>query len=389
MLNILYEDAYEDILDLIGNTPLLRLRKMEKYFGLDTSIYAKLEFYNPGGSVKDRIALYMLSKAVEEGSAKSGAVIIEPTSGNTGIGLAIVSKAYGFKNVFTMPTKMSIEKELILKAYGGHVVRTPTEVPPDDPLSYYSVAEAIRNYIWSVNRVIGEDDLREIIGYFQGLVDGEESDIIEEYLEMDVGPNPYAYIPNQYFNEYNPIAHYETTGREIWAQTRGNIDMVFAGIGTGGTITGVARYLKERNNEVLVIGVDPEGSVYHHLKEGKPLNEAVKHASTYKVEGIGEDILPDTIDLALIDDIVVVDDQRSFSMARLLARLEGVLAGGSSGSALYGAVKYIKDKALKGKNIVVILPDTGRNYLTKFYSDSWMVSNGFEIDDDKVLSELR
>jgi cystathionine beta-synthase len=389
MLNILYGDTYSDILSLIGNTPLLRLQKLEGYFNLDTPLYAKLEFYNPGGSVKDRIALYMLSMAVKDGLIKPGGVIIEPTSGNTGIGLAIVSKAYDFKLVFTMPKKMSMEKELILEAYGGYVIRTPTEVSPSDPLSYYSIADALRNYIWSLNRALDQEELRSIIEYFQMLVDQGESGTLRRFLEMDVEPNPYAYIPNQYFNKYNPIAHYETTGREIWRQTGGDVDIVFAGIGTGGTITGIARYLKEKRGDIKIIGIDPEGSVYHHIKKGLTIKEALKYASTYKVEGIGEDILPDTVDIDIIDDIVVVDDQHSFSMARLLARLEGLLAGGSSGSALYGAIKYIKDKGIQDKYVVVILPDTGRNYLTRFYSDEWMTSNGFEIDDDKVLRSLR
>jgi len=382
-------NVYEDVLGLIGNTPLVRLKKIEDFFRLDVQVYAKLEFLNPGGSVKDRIGLYMLNHALEEGLVVPGAVVIEPTSGNTGIGLALVSKVYGFRNVFTMPRKMSMEKELILRAYGGHVIRTPTEVPPEHPLSYYKVSEALRNYIWSLGRQVDDSELADIVKAFQGMVDGEDVEGLRRYLELEVEPNPYAYIPNQYFNRYNPLAHYETTGPEIWRQLEGDVDIFVAGIGTGGTITGVAKFLKEVKPKVTVVGVDPEGSVYHHLKEGLPLEEALKHVYTYKVEGIGEDLLPETVDLDLIDEIVVVDDQHSFAMARLLSRLEGLLVGGSSGSALYGAVKYVKDSGVRDKNVVVIFPDTGRNYLTKFFDDGWMLRNGFEVEDEVVLGDLR
>jgi cystathionine beta-synthase len=388
MLETSYGNVYSDILGLIGNTPLLRLKRLEEYFGLNNYLYGKLEFYNPGGSVKDRIGLYMLSRALEDGLVVPGAVIIEPTSGNTGIGLAIVSRIYGFKNIFVMPTKMSMEKELILKAYGGYVVRTPTEVSPEHPLSYYSVSLAIRNYIWGLGRAVDDDELVDLVGYFQGLVDEGREKIIGRYMRLKVKPSRYAYIPNQYFNRFNPIAHYETTGREIWVQSDGMVDILFAGIGTGGTITGIGRYLKSRRDDILVVGIDPEGSVYHHIKDGLSLEDALKMVSTYKVEGIGEDILPDTYDPDIVDDIVVVDDQHSFSMARLVARLEGILVGGSSGSALYGAIKYLKDMGIENKYIVVILPDTGRNYLTKFYDDNWMLENGFSIDDEDVLGDL-
>jgi len=388
-MSLTNSNVYEDLLGLIGNTPLLRLRRVEEYFNLGNRLYAKLEFYNPGGSVKDRIGLYMLRHALREGLVVPGAVIIEPTSGNTGIGLAMVSRVYGLKNVFTMPRKMSVEKELILRAYGGYVIRTPTEASPTDPLSYYRVAEAIRNYIWSLGRPVREAELSSITEYFQCLVDNEEHGTIKTYLSMEPMPNPYAYIPNQYHNKYNPYAHYETTGPEIWRQTKGEIDIFVAGIGTGGTITGVAKFLKGMNSGIIVIGVDPEGSVYHHLRNGSPVEEAIKFSHAYKVEGIGEDLLPDTVDLSLIDDIVIVDDQHSFSMARLLARLEALLVGGSSGSALYGAIKYIKVNGIKGRNIVVIFPDTGRNYLTKYFDDSWMIRNGSDVDDERVLGDLK
>ena len=389
MLRPAQNNVYEDVIGLIGNTPLVRLRRIEDFFNLDTRLYAKLEFYNPGGSVKDRIGLFMMRHALEAGLVVPGSVVIEPTSGNTGIGLAIVSRLYGFKNVFVMPRKMSMEKELILRAYGGYVLRTPTEVPPDHPLSYYKVCVALRNYIWSLGRMVDEEELSSIVRDFQRMVDEGNHEGIKKFLEMDVKPNQYAYIPDQYSNMFNPLAHYETTGREIWMQLNGEVDIFVAGIGTGGTITGVARFLKEVNPDVLVVGVDPEGSVYHHLSSGMGLEEALGHVSTYMVEGIGEDILPKTVDLDIIDEVVVVDDQHSFSMARLVARLEGLLVGGSSGSALYGAVKYIKEHGVSGKNIVIIFPDTGRNYLTKFFDDGWMVENGFEVDDERVLGDLR
>jgi len=376
-------------MELIGGTPLLRLRNIEKYFGLDSILYAKLELYNPGGSVKDRIGFYMLRDAMEKGLIKKGGVVIEPTSGNTGIGLAIASAIYGFKCVFTMPTKMSLEKELMLKAYGGYVIRTPTEVTPDNPLSYYKVAEAIRNYICSLDRPINDVELRKFLDSIQTAINNRDTTLLKNLLNIEPVENGYAYIPNQYFNPLNPLAHYETTGPEIWYQTSGEIDIFVAGMGTGGTITGVSRYLKSVKPSIRVVGVDPVGSVYHHLKRGLSLDDAVKLVSTYKVEGIGEDILPETIDLNLIDDVVVVDDQNSFSMARLVARLEGLLIGGSSGSALYGALKYIINNNISGKTVVVIFPDTGRNYLTKFYNDEWMVKNGFETDETVILKNLR
>ncbi len=380
--------AHRNILSLIGNTPIVKLEKIMKCFKLLNQLYAKLEFYNPGGSVKDRIALYMIKGAKSEGLITEGAVIIEPTSGNTGIGLALVSCVEGYLSVFVMPRKMSTEKELLLKALGAFVIRTPTEASAESPLSYYRVAEIIRNIIWSFKRKISRNELKRIVEHVQKLVDEERINELRKYLEMDVEPTPYAYIPNQYFNKYNPLAHYETTAREIWEQTNGEIDYIFAGIGTGGTITGIARYLKEKNPDIKIIGVDPVGSIYHILKKGVPLEEARKYAHPYKVEGIGEDILPETVDLNLIDDIVVVDDQQAFAMTRFLARTEGILAGGSSGAALYGTVKYLKENNIAGKKVLVIFPDTGRNYLSKIFNDEWMRSNGFETDDLKVLGEL-
>jgi len=379
---------YDDIVQTIGNTPLVRLRKIERYFGLKNELYAKVEFFNPGGSIKDRIGKYMIEGAKKEGKIVEGAVIIEPTSGNTGVGLALVAADEGYLTVFTMPDKMSIEKELLLKALGAFVIRTPTAVSPSDPNSYYKVAEAVRNLIWKKERAISREELREIVEYVQRLVREERLEELEAILEEKVEETPYAYIPNQYFNKYNPIAHYETTAREIWEQTNGEVDYLFAGIGTGGTITGIGRYLKERK-DIKIIGVDPIGSIYNLVKKGTSLEEAVKRAHPYLVEGIGEDLLPDTVDLNLVDDIVVVNDQQAFAMTRFLARKEGILAGGSSGAALYGTIKYLKENGVEGKKAVVIFPDTGRNYLTKIFNDEWMLKNGFEIDDEKVLEVLR
>jgi len=378
----------KSIIDVIGNTPIIRLKRIEEFFGLKSEIYAKLEFMNPGGSVKDRIGYYMIMEAERKGLIEKGGVIIEPTSGNTGMGIALVSCVKGFKMIFTMPDKMSREKELMLKAMGGHVIRTPTAVSPEDPLSYYRVAEVVRNLIWMKKGSISDEDLEEIVSRVQSLIDGGKREELQKILNTKVDPTPYAYIPNQYENPMNPRAHYETTAREIWEQMNGDVDFLFIGIGTGGTITGIARFFREKKSKTRIIGIDPEGSIYHLVKGGMPVEEAKKMAKTYKVEGIGEDIIPKTVDLDLIDEIIVVDDQRSFAMARFLAKTEGVFAGGSSGSALYGAVKYLKEKNVEGRKAVVIFPDTGRNYLTKFYDDNWMKENGFEINELKVLGEL-
>ena len=379
---------YSSVLDLIGRTPIVRLHRVEEYFNLDNELYAKLEFMNPGGSVKDRIALYMLEAAEREGLVKRGAVIIEPTSGNTGIGLALVGNVKGYSVVLVMPKKMSIEKELLLRAMGAFVIRTPTEASPESPLSYYRVAEVVRNLIWKRNGPVSRDEVREIVDHVQDMVDREDVVGLEAVLSLEVEPTPYAYIPNQYFNRYNPLAHYETTAREICEQMDGHVDLFFAGIGTGGTITGIGRFLKEKG-DVKVIGIDPVGSIYHLLKSGVPLDEAKKLARPYMVEGIGEDILPATIDLDLVDDIVVVDDQKAFAMARLLVRLESLLVGGSSGAALYGAIYYIKKNNIRGARAVIVFPDTGRNYLSKIFNDEWLRENGFDSDDERVLEVLR
>jgi len=321
--------SYESVVDLIGNTPLVKLKKITK--GTKASVFAKLELMNPGGSVKDRIGIKMIEDAERKGLLKKGGVIVEPTSGNTGVGLAIAAAAKGYRMIFTMPDKMSVEKELLLKAYGAEVIRTPTAVAPDDPRSYIEVAKRI------------------------------------------VKETPKSWMPNQYFNPNNPKAHYLTTGPEIWKQTHGKIDVLVCGIGTGGTLTGAARFLKRKNRKIKIVGVDPAGSLFHHVFSG-----TVGNVHPYKVEGIGEDFIPGTINLKIIDEIVKVTDEEAFLTARRLAREEGILAGGSSGAAVFAALKVAKNQP-KGKNIVVILPDRGDRYLTKFYSDEWMKENGFKV----------
>jgi cystathionine beta-synthase len=313
--------AYDNILQLMGNTPLVRLPRLTR--GLKPTVLAKLEMLNPGGSVKDRIGIRMVEEAERRGLLKKGGTIIEPTSGNTGVGLAIAAAIKGYKAIFIMPDKMSQEKISLLKAYGAEVVITPTAVPRESPESYYSVADRLA---------------REIPGGFQ---------------------------PNQYFNPANPRTHYETTGPEIWEQTGGKIDYFVAGVGTGGTISGVAKYLKEKNPKIRIVGVDPEGSLYTGDK-----------VRPYKIEGIGEDFIPGTVDLSLIDEWVTVGDRDSFLMARRAVREEGLLVGGSCGTALVGALEVAK-RIDENKVIVVLLPDSGRSYLSKVYNDAWMRDQGF------------
>jgi cystathionine beta-synthase len=310
----------ESILDLVGNTPLVRLSKVTE--GLRPLILAKLEQLNPGGSVKDRIGLSMLEDAERRGLLRPGGTVIEPTSGNTGHGLAMAAAIKGYKMIFVMPDKMSAEKIALLRAYGAEVVICPTNVERESPQSYYSVAERLT---------------REIPGAFQ---------------------------PNQYFNPRNPEAHYRTTGPEIWRQTDGRITTFVAGVGTGGTISGVGKYLKEQNPAVRVVGADPEGSIFSG------------EIAPYKVEGVGEDFWPGTFDREIVDEFIQVTDRECFVAARKLARQEGILVGGSAGLALHAAIQVAVDSK-PDDVIVVLLPDTGRNYLSKFFSDEWMRQNGY------------
>ncbi len=310
----------ESILDLVGNTPLVRLSKVTE--GLRPIILAKLEQLNPGGSVKDRIGLAMLEDAERRGLLRPGGTIVEPTSGNTGHGLAMAAAIKGYKMIFVMPDKMSAEKISLLRAYGAEVVICPTNVERESPQSYYSVADRLT---------------REVPGAFQ---------------------------PNQYFNPRNPEAHYRTTGPEIWRQTEGRITTFVAGVGTGGTISGVGKYLKEQNPAVRVIGADPEGSIYSG------------EIAPYKVEGVGEDFWPGTFDRDIVDEFIQVTDRECFVAARKLARQEGILVGGSAGLALHAAIQVAVDSKADDV-IVVLLPDTGRNYLSKFFSDEWMRQNGY------------
>jgi cystathionine beta-synthase len=312
-------EVLDTFLDAVGETPLVRLHKVARGVGPD--VLAKLEMLNPGGSVKDRIGLRMIEAAERDGSLRPGGTIVEPTSGNTGHGLAIAAAIRGYRCIFVMPDKMSQEKISLLRAYGAEVVICPTAVPPESPESYYRVADRLTE---------------EIPGAFQ---------------------------PNQYFNPENPAAHYDTTGPEIWRQTDGKIDVLVAGVGTGGTITGVARYLKEQKPDVMVVGADPEGSIYSG------------DVHPYLTEGIGEDFWPSTFDPALVDRYVRVSDRDAFRMARRITREEGILVGSSSGTAVVAALEVARELP-EGTTVVVILPDTGRNYLSKVYSDSWLLQYG-------------
>ncbi|WP_432548695.1 cystathionine beta-synthase [Kineococcus sp. SYSU DK004] len=310
----------ESVVDLVGGTPLVKLTRVTE--GLSCTVLAKVEYLNPGGSVKDRIALKMVEAAEAEGSLKPGGTIVEPTSGNTGVGLALVAQQRGYKCVFVCPDKVGVDKRNVLKAYGAEVVVCPTAVPPEDPQSYYSVSDRL---------------VREIPG---------------------------AWKPNQYANVNGPASHYETTGPEIWADTDGRVTHFVTGVGTGGTITGTGRYLKEQG-PVRVVGVDPEGSVYSG-GTGRP----------YLVEGVGEDFWPSAYDPSVPDEIVAVSDAESFQMTRRLAREEGLLVGGSCGMAVVGALR-VAERLGPDDVVVVLLPDGGRGYLGKIFNDEWMASYGF------------
>jgi cystathionine beta-synthase len=322
--------SLETFLDAMGDTPLVRLHRVSQ--GVRAPIYAKLEMLNPGGSVKDRIALPMIEAAERAGRLKPRGTIVEPTSGNTGHGLAIAAAIRGYRCIFVMPDKMSAEKVALLRAYGAEVIITPTAVAPESPESYYRVADRLTE---------------EIPGAFQ---------------------------PNQYFNQENPRAHYETTGPEIWEQTDGAITCFVAGVGTGGTITGTGRYLKEKNPDLLVVGADPEGSIF---------SAPDQPARPYLTEGIGEDFWPETFDPKVVDRYVRVSDRDSFLTARAITRQEGILVGGSSGTALHAALEVARELG-PDDVVVVIFPDTGRNYLSKLYSDTWLLQYGFIERDQPV-----
>jgi cystathionine beta-synthase len=318
----------DNILESIGNTPLIRLHRVAK--DLRAEVYVKADYLNPGGSVKDRIGISMIDEAERKGLLKPGGTIIEGTSGNTGMGLALVAAVRGYKVVFTITDKQSREKIDLLKAFGAEVIVCPTAVEPDDPRSYYSVAKKLA---------------REI---------------------------PNSFYPNQYENPMNPEAHYRTTGPEIWKDTEGKITHFVCGMGTGGTISGVGRYLKEQNPHVKVIGVDPYGSLYYEfVKTGK-----VGKALTYVVEGIGEDIFPGTMNFKVLDDVVQVNDEECFVWARRLAKQEGIFTGGSGGGCVAGALR-VAQELKKGDVVVAFLPDNGTRYLSKIYNDAWMREYGY------------
>ena len=315
---------YDTILDTIGKTPVVKVNKIAN--DLDCEFYAKCEFFNPGGSIKDRIGFRMVVDAQKSGRIKPGETLIEPTSGNTGQGIALASAVLGYKCIITMPEKMSKEKQIALEALGAEIIRTPTEAAFDDPESHIQVAKKLQKKI------------------------------------------PNSHILDQYANPSNPKAHYEGTAEEIIEDFGENLDMVVMGVGTGGTITGVAKRLKEFKSDIQIIGADPVGSI---LGGGNKV-------SSYLVEGIGYDFFPDVLDNNLIDQYIKTEDEESFKMSRKLIKEEGLLCGGSCGSAMVAALKAAKNLT-RNQKVLVILPDSIRNYMTKFPNDSWMIENGFEI----------
>lgn len=321
-------EVYNSILETIGHTPIVKLNKVN-----DTQhqIFAKIEYFNPGGSVKDRLAIALVGEAEKRGELKPGGTIIEATSGNTGLGLALVSAVRGYKCIFVMPDKISEEKRAILRAYGAKVVITPTGVEPEDPRSYLSVAKKL------------------------------------------VENTPNCFYANQYHNPDNAKQHYKTTAPEIWQQMDGELDVFVAGAGTGGTISGVGKFLKEKNPQIKIVCADPIGSILYDLFYHK---KVINPPAPYKVEGVGEDMLPENVHLSVMDAFEQVSDNESFTMVRRLIAEEGLCVGPSSAMALVGALKYAK-KLTKPSKILVMFPDNGRAYLSKAFNDEWMMENGF------------
>src|SRR6478736_8910593 len=332
---------YDNVVETIGWTPLIRLNSVTR--GIRTPVYAKAEFFNPGGSIKDRIAVPIIEKAEREGKLKPGGTIVEGTSGNTGTALAIAAALRGYKCIFTMPDKMSQEKVRLLKAFGAEVIITPTAVPPDHPDSYVMMAKRIAK------------------------------------------ETPNAILADQFYNEANPQSHYDLTGPEIWEQTEGRVTHVVSAAGTGGTITGVGRYLKEKNPKIQIIAGDPVGSILAEMWRTK--GEGKVEGVPYKVEGIGQDKIPGTLDLALVDDFMTVSDKESFAMARRLTREEGLFVGGSSGLIVHVALHVARRIDDPNAMVVVPLPDTGERYLSKLYSDEWMRENQL-LDADRTTLAL-
>jgi cystathionine beta-synthase len=332
--------VYDNVLQAIGWTPLIRLNKLTA--GIRTPTYVKAEYFNPGGSVKDRIGIAMIEAAEKEGKLRPGGLIVEATSGNTGVGLALAAAVKGYRCIFTMPDKMSQEKARLLRAFGAEVIITPTAVPPDHPDNYIIKGRAI------------------------------------------AASHPNAIFADQHYNPVNPEAHYRTTGPEIWEQTEGKITHFVCSPGTGGTVTGVGRYLKERNPQIRIIAGDPVGSIYseyartHRKTEGQP----------YKVEGIGGDKIPSTLDFDLVDEWIVVGDREAMLMARRLAREEGLLAGGSTGVNLVAALEVARRLNDPDALVVTVLADTGERYLSKVYSDEWMRENQMLEDERLTLATL-
>ncbi len=332
-----HEKPYDSVLETIGWTPLIRLSRITH--GFRTPVFVKAEFFNPGGSIKDRIGLPIIERAERDGSLKPGGVIVEATSGNTGIGLAIAAALRGYRCIFTMPDKMSQEKVRLLRAFGAEVIITPTAVPPDHPDNYLQTAKRIAR------------------------------------------DTPGAVLANQFYNDANPEAHYKSTGPEIWHQTGGAVTHFVYAAGTGGTVTGVGRYLKERNKKVQVVVGDPVGSILAETWRSK--GKATVEGAPYKVEGIGQDKVPGTLDMSVVDDFVPVTDKEAFSMARRLTREEGLFVGGSSGLIAHVAVQLARKLDDAKAMVVAILPDTGERYLSKLYSDEWMRENQL-LDADRT-----